>query len=534
MRVARFRTVVPALLAAATILWGAGTGQTQTRGGTLVMLVQPEPPTLASYLSTAGSIAQVAAKVYDGLLEYDFDLNPQPSLAESWQVSPDGKTMTFKLRSGVRFHDGKPFTSADVKFTILEVLKKIHPRGPNTFRSLVDIETPDATTAVFKLDQPAPYILRALSGYESPMLPKHLFEGTDLRQNPHANKPLGTGPFRFVEWQKGQYIRLDRNDQYWKPGRPYLDRIVARFIPDPATRAAAMEKGEVHFAAFDAIPFVDVKRLDALPHIDITLEGYSMINPITVLEINTKRPPLDRKEVRQAIAYALDRRFIVDNIWFGFGRPATGPMNANFAKTGLYSADVRRYDVPDRLERANRLLDEAGLRRGPDGIRFRITHDILPYGEQWQRLGEYIKQALAQIGVDVTLRHEDVPTWLKRIFTHYDFDLTSDFYYNLADPVLGVHRQYLTDQIRPGTVFVNSTRYSNPRVDELLRAATVEANPARRASLYKEFQKIVVEDSPIIFLFDMQFVNMFHNRFADIVTSPLGVYGSFDRAHVKP
>ncbi len=503
------------------------------RGGTLIMLVQPEPPTLASYLSTSGPIGQVTAKIYDGLLEYDFNLNPLPSLAESWQVAPDGRSLTFKLRKGVRFHDGKPLTSADVKFSVMEVLKKVHPRGPNTFRSVVDIETPDESTAVFKLDQPAPYVLRALSGYESPMLPKHLFEGQDPKNAPNANKPVGTGPFKFVEWDKGQFIRLDRNEQYWKPGQPYLDRIVARFIPDPSTRSAAMEKGEVHFAAFDAIPFVDVNRLKALPHIAVTLEGYSMVNPITLLEINGKHPPLDKKEVRQAIAYAIDRKFIIENIWFGFGRPSTGPLNANFAKTGLYTNEVRRYDAADRIQRANQLLDAAGLKRGPDGMRFKITHDILPYGEQWQRLGEYIKQTLGQVGIDVTLRHEDVPTWLKRIFTNYDFDLTSDFYYNLADPVLGVHRQYLTDQIRQGTVFVNSTRYSNAKVDDLLKSGTIESNAAKRAALYKEFQKIVVEDSPIVWLFDMQFVNVYNNRFQDVVTSPLGVYGNFDRASMK-
>jgi peptide/nickel transport system substrate-binding protein len=530
------RMTTIAVLVVALGLLAAPDGRTHAqpkRGGTLIMLIQPEPPTLASYLSTSGPIGQVTAKIYDGLLEYDFNLNPLPSLAESWSTSPDGKSITFKLRKGVRFHDGTPFTSADVKFSVMDVLKKVHPRGPNTFRSVVDIETPDESTAVFKLEQPAPYVLRALSGYESPMLPKHLFEGQDPKNAPNANKPVGTGPFKFVEWDKGQFIRLDRNDQYWKPGQPYLDRIVARFIPDPSTRSAAMEKGEVHFAAFDAIPFVDVNRLKALPHIAVTLEGYSMVNPITLLEINGKRPPLDKKEVRQAIAYALDRKFIIDNIWFGFGRPSTGPMNANFAKTGLYTDEVRRYDVADRIQRANQLLDAAGLKRGADGTRFKITHDVLPYGEQWQRLGEYIKQSLGQVGIDVTLRHEDVPTWLKRIFTNYDFDLTSDFYYNLADPVLGVHRQYLTDQIRQGTVFVNSTRYSNPKVDELLKSATIESTAAKRGALYKDFQKIVVEDSPIVWLFDMQFVNVYSNRFQDIVTSPLGVYGNFDRAWMK-
>src|SRR5215472_6340779 len=123
----------------------------QERGGTLVMVVQPEPPTLAAYLSTSGPIGQVATKVFDGLLEYNFDLKPQPSLAESWAVGDDGKTITFKLRNDVKFHDGHPMTSADVKFSIMEVLKKVHPRGANTFRELIDIETPDDYTTIFKL-----------------------------------------------------------------------------------------------------------------------------------------------------------------------------------------------------------------------------------------------------------------------------------------------------------------------------------------------------------------------------------------------
>src|SRR5712691_3776794 len=132
------------------------TTDAQKRGGTLVMLVQPEPPTLASYVSTSGPIGQVATKVYEGLLEYDFNLKPIPGLAESWKVSADGKTITFKLQKGVRFHDGKPLTSADVKFSVLEVLKKVHPRGAVTYRELTEIETPDEHTAIFKLATPAP------------------------------------------------------------------------------------------------------------------------------------------------------------------------------------------------------------------------------------------------------------------------------------------------------------------------------------------------------------------------------------------
>ena len=175
----------------------------QKRGGTMVMLVQPEPPNLASYISTSAPIGMVTAKMYDGLAEYNFDLKPIPSLAESWDISPDGKTISFKLRKGVKFHDGKPFTSADVKFSIFEVLKKYHPRGASTFRDVTAIDTPDPYTAIFRLQIPAPYMMMALSGYESPMVPKHLFENTDIRNHPNANKPIGTGPFKFAEWRPG-------------------------------------------------------------------------------------------------------------------------------------------------------------------------------------------------------------------------------------------------------------------------------------------------------------------------------------------
>ena len=127
----------------------------------------------------------------------------------------------------------------------MEVLKKFHPRGPNSFREVVAIDTPDDHTAIFRLENPAPYMMRSLSAYESPMVPKHILEGQDVRNADIANEPIGTGPFKFVEWRKGQYIRMDRNENYWREGLPYLDRIVARFVPDASTRTAAMENGEV-------------------------------------------------------------------------------------------------------------------------------------------------------------------------------------------------------------------------------------------------------------------------------------------------
>lgn len=171
----------------------------QEESGNLVYIVQPEPPLLAPYLSTSGPIGLVASKIYQGLLDYDLELNIVPELAESYEVSDDGLTVTFNLQKGVTWHDGKRFISADVQFTIMEVQKKFHPRGPNSFKEVSEIQTPDQHTAICKLDRPAPYMMRAFAGYESPIVPKYLLEEHNIREAELGNNPVGTGPFKFVE-----------------------------------------------------------------------------------------------------------------------------------------------------------------------------------------------------------------------------------------------------------------------------------------------------------------------------------------------
>ncbi len=497
------------------------------------MLVQPEPPSLASYLSTSGPIGLVAPKIYEGLLDYDNDLQAIPSLAESWDVSEDGKTVTFNLQKGVKWHDGEDFTSEDVQFTVMELLSKIHPRGPNSFREVESIDTPDDHTAVFNLKNPAPYMMRALSGYESPMVPKHLLEGKDYRSADLVNNPVGTGPFTFVEWKKGQYIRLDKNENYWQEGLPKLDRIVGRFIPDASTRTAAMENGEVHYGAYGAIPNIDVVRLREMDSIGVTTDGYAMINPVSLIEFNTTKPPFDNPKVRQAISMVLDRQFLIDNIWFGYGNPATSALSSSFAATGLYAEGLPNYPGKPNLDAAKKLLDEAGLKADGDGERASITLDLIPYGEDWRRAGEYMKQALGDVGIDIELRYEDVPTWLKRIYADYDFSMNVNYFYQLPDPVLGVHRHYGTDQIRQGTHFVNSSRYSNEDLDALLAKGAQEPDAKKRSEYYAEIQNILANDLPVANLFEMKFLTVFNSKLKDHDTSGLGAYGSFNKAYFE-
>mgnify|MGYP002343970764 CR=1 FL=1 len=523
------RTILALPLGLAAAASGARAAEPK-RGGTMVMIVHPEPSTLAHYAVSAGNIPPIATQVYEGLCTYDWDQNPQPNLAKSWEVAPDGKTITFKLQEGVTFHNGKPFTSADVQYSFMEILKKYNPIAPVMLAELVAVDTPDPMTAVLRLANPAPYIMKALSGRDLPILCRSVFEGTDVLQNPSANKPIGTGPFKFASWERGQFVRLDRNETYWKPGLPYLNRIVARFIPDAATRSAAMEAGEAHFAGYSAVNYADLARMKTNPILDLTTKGYEMTPAQSVLELNGRHPHLQKKEVRQAIAYAIDRKVILKDVMFGYGQPATGPLSRKFKTAGLYTDDVRQYDVPDRLDIANRLLDEAGAPRGADGTRFALHLEVNSFGEQWLRQAEYLKQALAGVGIAVTLRSEDTATWLRRVYTNYDYDLNEPFLSQGVDPVYGLNKQFLTSQIRKGVTFVNDTFYSNPEVDRMLGEGAREPDAEKRAALYKKVQQVLAEDSPMIWLIDVQYVSVFNRRLKDHTTGPLGTQQAFERA----
>ena len=203
----------------------------------VTIALNPESSGLVAAFNTDSNLQMVSAKMHDGLLDYDAKLQPVPALAESWRMSEDGKTITFNLRNGVKWHDGVDFTSADVKFTLEKVLSKLNPRGRATFANVLEVATPDARTAVLKLSAPAPYLMNGLAAFESPMLPKHIYDdGQELLRHPALAKPVGTGPFMFGEWQKGSHILLKRNPNYWAKGLPKLGQVVFRVIPDPLVR----------------------------------------------------------------------------------------------------------------------------------------------------------------------------------------------------------------------------------------------------------------------------------------------------------
>ncbi|MCE7798891.1 ABC transporter substrate-binding protein [Sphingobium sufflavum] len=177
--------------------------------------------------------------------------------------------MTFKLRPDVKWHDGAPFTSADVAYSLTEVWRKFHSRGRSTFAQVTAVETPDPLTVVLKLSRPAPYLISALSSAEAQIVPQHIYAGKDFLSHPAGNAPIGTGPFRFVEWRRGDFIRLERNPHYWQPDAPHLDGIIYKLISDPAAASAALEMGEIHVTGSGQITLSDIARLKTLPGIRV-------------------------------------------------------------------------------------------------------------------------------------------------------------------------------------------------------------------------------------------------------------------------
>ena len=489
----------------------------EKRGGTLVIGSTQKPRHLNPAVQSGIATAVPGTQIFATPLRFDENWNPSPYLAESWEVSGDGLSVTLRLRKNARFHDGAPITSEDLAFSLMTV-KENHPFKA-MFAPVTAVETPDPQTAIIRLAHPHPAILLAMSSALLPVIPKHIYgDGQDIRSHPANSKPVGSGPFKLVEFNPGQDIILERNADYFMPGKPYLDRIIIRNYKDATSLALAVDKGEV-----DMYPFLaaarDINRLKKNDNLVVTSKGYAAVGPINWLAFNTTKGVLKDKRVRKAIAYAMDRDFIVNALQGGASTPATGPI-AN--DSPFYTGDVERYDVD--LDKANALLDEAGLPRAGDGSRFALTIDYIPgLPEQQKSIAEYLRSQLKKVGIALTVRAApDFPTWAKRVSTH-DFDLTMDVVFNWGDPVIGVHRTYLCSNIKMGVIWSNTQSYCNPKVDAILDRAGKETDQAKRVALYKEFQKIVVDEVPLAYVNLLPYHTAYNKK---IGNPPLSIWGA--------
>ncbi|MGH9157810.1 MAG: ABC transporter substrate-binding protein [Acidimicrobiales bacterium] len=475
------------------------------RGGTLVVALTADPGQLNPAITTSGVVHPAAEPMFNGLVSIGEDSKPVGELAESWRIGNGGARYTFTLRKNVTWHDGRPFTSADVKYTYEQVLLKFHARTKASMADALDgIDTPNALTVVFRFKRPYAPLLQQMDVTEGPILPRHIYDGTDPLTNPANTRPIGTGPFKFVSYDQGSQITLARNPTYFRAGLPYFDKMVLRVIPDASTRIVALEAGEVDWLPSVPIPASDRARLNTKLALVRTAWNPGGSNCIMTMSYNLDRPVLRDVRVRRAIAFAIDRDQFLSQVLFGEGRVADAPISS-----GIPFAHATDVNIPGFSPTlANQLLDQAGwpregdsrVARGvsgvPDGTRLALDFVQRPADAKY---GEIVRQRLGTVGIAVTLRNLEDLVFRPTIFRDRNFDLNVISYCNGTDPQIGVRRMFVSSQIGP-TDFTNSSAYRNGEVDALFdqAAQAVDRNEARK--IYRRIQAIVVDDLPYLWL----------------------------------
>jgi peptide/nickel transport system substrate-binding protein len=454
-----------------------------------VKILSNEPrylnPLIESRLDAANSL------MFEGLVGLDSRFEPVPRLAEKWTLSEDGKTLTFALRAGVKWHDGQPFTSKDVKFTFDAIRA---PANQSLWRayvaSVASIETPDPQTVIVKYDQPfAPAIVTWTFG----IIPEHVYKGDDLTRSKGNTEPVGTGPFKLERWELGKRIYLRANDAWWL-GRPHLDGI--EVVVGPTEQISDMlRRGQLDFARIDDIG--DWTNRAQMPEFREEFEISDVVEArFRALAWNTQRAPFDDKRVRTALTLALDRGRVIDDVMMGQARP----MSAPFSPT-MYGADPSIAPLPFDSGAAAKMLDEAGhkLKMGKDKVERRFAVEIIAIDNQKNQITDatfgIFRNDLRHIGVDLKLTYLPVTEYFARIKKR-DFDAS---YFGFLpdipdpDPYALLHSSEVASQ--------NFAGYANAEVDALVAKARGLAARDERKALYMKVHKIVAEELPYTLLY---------------------------------
>lgn len=502
--------------------------ETPVRGGAVQSFVAGYR-TLNPAVQSGAQTAIPGSQIFAGLIQIGDGFAPKPYLAESWTVSPDGKSYTFKLVSGAVFHDGAPITSADVSYS-LGVVKAHHPFGPVMWGMLEGVDTPDSQTVVIRLSHPAPHVMQALAPFLMPVLPKHIYDdGKDIKSHPrNMQGVVGSGPFKVVEHVQGRHLILERFDGFFRKGRPYLDRVVIATQTDAAARVISFEKGELDYLPFAGFSERDVVRLRKNDRLVLTPDGYEALGHINYLELNLRRQPFSNVKVRQAIAHAIDQEFIVKSLFLGFPKPAHSVLHAS---NPFFTDDVPKFN--GGVEKAKQLLDESGLKPDANGVRFAMQLEVpnwLP--THLGVMADYLRPQLKKVGIEVTLRKApDFATWSQRVAS-WDYDASMNAIWNYPDPAIGVHRLFACDNAQH-QIWTNTQAYCNKDVDSLMAKAAATVDPMERKELYKQFQRILAEEQALIYLTHMDYITGQQKYVHGAPSGPWGALNPWDEMYVK-
>jgi peptide/nickel transport system substrate-binding protein len=480
--------------------------------------------TLLPPLAMDSSSASINGLIYNGLVKYDGNLNLVGDLAESWDISPDGLTITFHLRKGVKWHDGAPFTAQDVLFTY-QVM--VDPKTPTAYAGdylqVKKAEAPDDHT--FRVTYPQPFA-PALGSWGLSILPQHLLAGQDLTKSPLGRRPVGTGPYIFQEWRAGEKITLAYNPNYFE-GRPYLNGFVYLVKPDTATMFMELKAGNIDRMGLNAMQYT---RQTEYPKFQRLYNKYRYM-PFSYIYLgyNLNDSRFADRRVRQALTHAINKKEIIDGVLMGLGEEATGPYKPG---TWYYNPNVPKF--PYDPARAKALLNEAGWRPDARGI---LTKDGRPFeftiltnqgNDTRVRTAEIIQSRLRQVGILVHIRTVEWAAFVKEFIQKGRFEAILLGWNTGLDP--DQYDIWHSSKIKPGEL--NVTHYQNPEVDRLLDEGRHTFDREKRRQAYFRFQEILAEDQPYTFLFVPDALPAISRRFRGIKPAPAGIDYNFIKWYV--
>jgi peptide/nickel transport system substrate-binding protein len=418
--------------------------------------------------------------IYDQVTRPTEDgLSIEPGLAESWEISPDGKTYTFHLRKGVKFHDGSPMTAADVKFSVERAVTLKNSQWTFIFIGFKGMTVVDDYTVVAHLDRPRSPFLSDMALFAGSVLPKKLVESEGEKFFQH---PIGTGPFMFKSWVKGSQINLVRNPHHFRAPKPYVDAIQQLVVGDDNARVLQVENGELDIALF--VPFAQASAIKANPNVVLHQDNFFDSDFITLQNLT---PHFSDKYVRQAVNYAVDKNAIVQHILFGYGEPSGQAMPKMFG----YTSSIPPY--PYNPAMAKSLMAKS---KYPNGFTTSLIVDAAS-AATGKPIAELVQEQLKAIGINVTIQVlDDATAYARSTSKNYEMSIgymTSD----IIDP-----DELMSFAVVPhGGTNAIWTYYLNPAIDKLAAQAAAITDHAQRQKLYDQINKMYHEDAPMLFLY---------------------------------
>lgn len=487
-------------------------------GGTYVMLSNGDPISFNPNLKTDDMALPAVYNLFNRLVKSTVDNSIVPDLATSWQFSEDGHAITFWLREDVSWHDGEPFNAEDVVWTFEKILSDGYQSG--TLSNVKSIEAQGDYEVTFHLKTADASILSALSWLGVWIMPEHLYnDGSDWTQNPYNMNPIGTGPFKFVDYVNGSSITMTRNEDYFD-GAPYIETLIVSIIPDAATAYQAYLAGEID----DIQGRTPTANLPELIDDTENFRTYTYMGTArTYLSFNLNDDnPFGDVRVRQAVNLAVDRQGIVDKAAKGFGAPSEYYISPMFAWALNDNAKVPAQDI----EAAKKLLEEAGYTQNSQGMYFSCTLTTFDSGD-YKDTAMVVQDSLKQIGIDCRVEVLEIGAFMSKVIDNYDFDIAMNA--GGQGPDISAIRNRIHSN---GSL--NLSRYSNPDLDEALDSGITVFEEADRKVYYDQVQEIMAEELPIVVLKDS--INTYpvkatiHNH--PFETEMASLYGSYEMVKV--